>query len=127
MWGDEFTKFKDHFKEDEILLVKGKLERKTDEPSLQITRLMSLDEARQEMATTLHLLFKMPNNTPPDVDRLASILKRTPGTVEVMLTIKDSLGRVCVLKLGRDYRINPATYLKDELEDMLGPNSVFLR
>ena len=127
MWGDEFNKFKDHFKEDEILLVKGKLERKTDEPSLQITRLMTLEEARQEMATTLHLLFKMPSNTPPDVDRLASILKRTPGTVEVMLTIKDSLGRVCVLKLGRDYRINPATYLKDELEDMLGPNSVFLR
>jgi DNA polymerase-3 subunit alpha len=127
MWGDEFTKFKEVFKEDEIMLIRGKLERKTDEPSLQITRLITLDEARQEMASTLHLLFKIPINTPPDVDRLASILKKTPGAVDVMLTIKDPAGRVCVLKLGRDYRINPATYLKEELEDMLGPNSVFLR
>ncbi|MFQ3592371.1 MAG: DNA polymerase III subunit alpha [Gemmataceae bacterium] len=127
MWGDEFTRYKDHFKEDEILLIRGKLEKKTEEPSLQITRLLTLDEARQELATTLHLLFKIPQNSPPDIDRLASILKRTPGSVEVMLTIKDPLGRVCVLKLGRDYWINPATYLKEELEDMLGPNSVFLR
>jgi len=127
IWGEEFHRYKDHFKEDEILLIRGKLERKTDEPTLQITRLITLEEARQEMATTLHLLFKLPKNTPLDVDRLSSILKKTPGTVEVMLTIKDGQGRVCVLKLGRDHYINPATFHKEELEEMLGPNSVFLR
>lgn len=127
MWGDEFTKFKDVFKEDELLLIRGTLERKTDEPSLQITRLMTLEEAQMEMATRLDLLFRLPTNSPVDVDSLAAILKKTPGSCDVVLTIKDAAGRVCVLKLGRDYRINPATYRKDELEAMLGAGSVFLR
>ncbi|MGL4554031.1 MAG: DNA polymerase III subunit alpha, partial [Gemmataceae bacterium] len=127
MWGDEFTKYKEHFKEDEVLLVRGNLERKTDEPSLQITRLMTLEEAQQEMASALHLRFRVQANSPVDVDTLASILKKTPGTCDVMLTIMDAAGRKCILKLGRDYRVNPATYRRDELEAMLGSGSVFLR
>ena len=88
---------------------------------------MTLEEARQEMATRLDLLFRLPANSPVDVDTLAGILKKTPGTCDVVLTIKDAAGRVCILKLGRDYRINPATYRKDELEAMLGSGCVRLR
>ncbi|MBY0231129.1 MAG: DNA polymerase III subunit alpha, partial [Gemmataceae bacterium] len=127
MWGDEFTKYKDFFKEDELVIVKGRLERKTDEPILQITRMMSLEEALKEMATALHLCFRMPHAAVVDVNTLAAILKKTPGSVPVMLTIKDPAGRKCVLKLGREFSINPATFAKDELVAMLGSGNVFLK
>ncbi len=127
MWGDEYVKYKDVFKEDEIVIVRGKLERKTDEPSLVITRVMTLDEARQEKATALHLLFRTQQNQPVDVDRLANILRQTPGACPVMLTVLDAAGRKCILKLGRDFHINPATYRQDELVEMLGSGSVRLR
>ena len=127
MWGDEFVKYKDSFNEDEVVIVKGKLERKTDEPVLQITRMMSIEEALKEMATALHICFRMPQASAVDVNTLAAILKKTPGSVPVMLTIKDPIGRNCILRLGREFNINPATFAKDELVEMLGGGNVFLR
>src|SRR5262249_4656579 len=46
IWGDEFLKYKDVFVEGpDPVVVRGNLERKTDEPSLQITRLLTLPQA----------------------------------------------------------------------------------
>jgi hypothetical protein len=44
----------------------------------------------------------------------------------VVVTIKDTANRRCVLRLRRDYAINPASYPHDELEKILGPDSVRL-
>jgi DNA polymerase-3 subunit alpha len=126
MWGDEFLKYKDVFQEDAIVVVRGNLEKKTDEPSVQITRVLTLEQARRELARELHLLLRTERHGPLDVDTLADVLRRTPGPCPVVLTVKDPGGRRCVLKLGRDYAINPATYARDELEAILGAECVKL-
>jgi DNA polymerase III subunit alpha len=128
VWGDEFFKYKDLFVENqEPVVVRGNLERKTDEPTLQITRLLTLEQARHELARELHLLFVLRRHSPLDVNEIGRILRQTPGSCPVMLTVKDDAGRCCILKLGRDFQINPATYRKDELEALLGSGSVQLR
>jgi DNA polymerase-3 subunit alpha len=127
MWGDEFVKFKDFFTEDQVVLARGNLERKTDQPVLQITRLMTLEQAQRELAKELHLLFQLERHGPLDVDVLAGLLRKTPGACPVILTVKDKAGRRCILKLGRECCVNPATYLRDELESLLGQGSVCLR
>jgi DNA polymerase III subunit alpha len=127
MWGDEFVKFKDHFAEDEVVLARGNLERKTDQPVLQITRLMTLEQAQRELAKELHLLFRLERHGPLDVDVLGGLLRKTPGACPVILTVKDKAGKRCILKLGRECCVNPATYLRDDLESLLGQGSVCLR
>src|SRR5262249_60834337 len=94
----------------------GCREGRPDEPVLQITRLMRLEEAERELARELHLLFKLDQHRPLDVDALGDILRKTPGACPVIVTVKDPGGRRCVLKLGRDMAVNPPTYHKDELE-----------
>jgi DNA polymerase-3 subunit alpha len=126
MWGDEYVKHKDAFQEGQVVVVRGLVEKKTDEPSLQITRVLTLEQAQRELARELHLLVRMGRHGPLDIDALAGVLRRTPGPCPVIVTIKDPAGRRCVLKLGRDCAINPATYARDELEDVLGPDSVRL-
>jgi DNA polymerase-3 subunit alpha len=126
MWGDEFSRFKDVFKEDELVVVRGNVEKKTDEPVLRMTRLLTLEQAQLELAKELHLLVRVERHSPVDVDALAGVLRRTPGPCPVLVTIKDPSGRRCLLRLGRDCAVNPATYLRDELEDILGPGSVRL-
>jgi DNA polymerase-3 subunit alpha len=127
MWGDEYTKFKDCFVADVPVIVHGKLEKKGAEPSLQITRLVRLEDARRELARELHLLFRLGQRRPVDVDVLAGILRKEPGNCPVVLTVMDQAGRRCILKLGRDFHINPARFPEDELEALLGPGSVKLR
>lgn len=127
MWGDEFGQFKDLFHEDQLVLARGLLERKTEQPILQITRLMTLEQAQRELARELHLLFKLGQHTPVDVDALGTLLRRTPGSCPVILTVRDPAGRRCILKLGRDHAVNPATYDRDGLEGLLGAGCVQLR
>jgi DNA polymerase-3 subunit alpha len=128
IWGDEFLKYKDVFVEGpDPVVVRGNLERKTDEPSLQITRLLTLPQAQRELARELHLLFHLGRHSPLDVDTLGTILRQTPGSCPVLLTIKDTAGRCCILKLARDCHVNPATYRRDELEVLLGAGCVQMR
>jgi DNA polymerase-3 subunit alpha len=128
MWGDEFTRHKDVFVEGpQPVVVRGILERKTDTPTLQITRLMTLPQAQRELARELHLLFQIGRHSPLDIDELGRILRQTPGACPVVVTVKDVAGRCCILKLGRDCQVNPTTYRKDELEGLLGVGSVQMR
>jgi DNA polymerase-3 subunit alpha len=127
MWGDEFIKHKDLFSEDEALIIRGLVEGDRDQPSLQITRLLTRDQARREMARELHLLFKLSQHSPVDVDVLSGLLKRSPGHCPVIVTVKDLAGKRCIMRLGREYQINPATFAREALEDLLGHGCVQLR
>ena len=40
------------------------------------------------------------------------------------LTVRDGAGKRSMLKLGDDYRINPATFPVGDIELLLGPGSV---
>ena len=55
-----------------------------------------------------------------------AILRRTPGPCPVMLAIRDAAGRLSVLRLGRQFSINPQTFEQEALEGLLGPGSVKL-
>jgi DNA polymerase III subunit alpha len=126
LWGEEFSRYKDAFVEDAVVLVRGTLERKTDEPILVLSRVLTLEQAQRELARELHLLVRVGQHGPLEIEQLAELLRRTPGPCPVVVTVKDPAGRRCVLKLGRDCAVNPATYPRDELEAILGEGSVRL-
>jgi DNA polymerase III subunit alpha len=126
LWGEEFSRYKDAFVEDAVVLVRGTVEKKTDEPILVLSRVLTLEQAQRELARELHLLVRIGQHGPLEIDQLADLLRRTPGPCPVVVTVKDLAGRRCVLKLGRDCAVNPATYARDELEAILGEGSVKL-
>jgi DNA polymerase-3 subunit alpha len=86
-----------------------------------------MEQAQRELARELHLLFRLDLHRPLDVDVLAGLLRKAPGSCPVYVTVKDLNGKRCVLRLGRDCYINPAAYPRDELETLLGHGAVQLR
>ena len=78
------------------------------------------------MARGLYLRLQLGRNQPDDIDRLGAVLRQSPGPCPVFLAIKDGTDKTCVLKLGREFAINPGTFSPDDLEAILGPNSVRL-
>jgi DNA polymerase-3 subunit alpha len=125
MWPDDLVRCKDAVIEDHPCIVRGTLEQK-HEPSLVLSRILTLEQAKQEMAKGLWLLMRLKQHSPIDVDALAEVLKRTPGNCPVFLTVRDEGGRSTVLKLGRDLCVNPATCDRDALEDIVGAGNVKL-
>jgi DNA polymerase-3 subunit alpha len=127
MWPDDFARFKDEVRDDQPYIVKGTVDRKREEPTLVISRILSLEQAQRELARGLYLLLRLGHNRAADIDRLAEVLRQAPpGPCPVYLTIKDEADKFCVLKLGRGFLINPNTFPQEELEAILGPNSVRL-
>lgn len=126
MWPDDFARNKDEVLEDRVCVVKGTVERTREEPGLVLTRILGLEQARQEMATGLWLLMRL-GREPADIDRLALVLRRSPGHCPVFLAVRDGENKQAVLRLGRDYCVNPSAYEHDELESLLGEGSVKLQ
>jgi DNA polymerase-3 subunit alpha len=126
MWPDDFARFKDEIRDDTPYIVVGKVDRRREEPTLVINRILTLDQAQRELARGLYLLLRLGQTQPEDIDRLGEVLRQAPGACPVFLTIKDGSEKYCVLKLGREFAINPSTFPQEELEGILGPNTVRL-
>ena len=59
------------------------------------------------------------------LDALAAALRRAPrGPCPVFLHVRDGAGRWLKLKTGEEYRINPVTLAKGELEAIVGAGRV---
>jgi DNA polymerase-3 subunit alpha len=127
MWPDDLARYKGEIKNDDICIIRGTLDRSREEVNVVLTRVLNLEQARSEMARELHLLLRLGGHHEADVDRLGQILRQTPGPCHVVLTVKDGAGKKCILKLGRAFAVNPATFLRDELEGLLGRDAVKLR
>jgi DNA polymerase-3 subunit alpha len=126
MWPDDLLRFKDDVREDEPLFIKGTMNRKQAEPTIVINRIFSLEQAQRELAKGLYLLLKLGQHQPRDVDSIGYLLKQSPGNCPVFLTVRDPGKRDCVLRLGREFNVNPSKYPHDELEMLLGTGSVKL-
>jgi DNA polymerase-3 subunit alpha len=126
MWPDDFARFKEEIRDDVPYIIKGTVDRRREEPTLVINRVLTMEQAQRELARGLYLLLRLGRTPPEDVDRLGAVLRQTPGTCPVFLTIKDGADKFCVLKLGREFAVNPNTFAQEELEAILGPNSVRL-
>jgi DNA polymerase-3 subunit alpha len=128
MWANEYAQYKDEIADDRIVLAHGKVERNREEPSLVLDRIISIDQAAKEMAKTLNLLlrFDPERQGMARIDALGEILQRTPGPCPVQLVIRDPVGRRVVLRLSRQYAVNPQTFEQEALEGLLGAGSVKL-
>src|SRR5207244_889300 len=121
MWPDEFLRYKDEFQEDRVCFVKGTVERTREEPGLVLSRVLTLQQAQQELTKWLKLSFNMGTHDAKALEHVARVLQRSPGSCPVYLDIRDAGGKRCRLKAGESYRVNPAVLLTGELEMLLGP------
>jgi DNA polymerase-3 subunit alpha len=126
MWPDDFSRLREEIKDDRPYIIKGTVDRRREEPTLVINRILTLEQAQRELARGLYLLLRLGRTQTDDIDRLADVLRQAPGPCPVFLTVKDASDKFCVLKLGREFAINPSNFPQDELEAILGPNSVRL-
>jgi DNA polymerase-3 subunit alpha len=125
MWPDDYVRFKDQVAEDRICFVVANVEKGREEPGLVITRIMTLDQAQKERTTGLVANLNLQRHGPGEIEALARVLQRSPGTCPVFLYVRDSAGKVLRLRAGDEFRINPATLVKTDLEMILGEGSIY--
>ncbi len=104
--------------EDEVLVIKGKVDRRED-----VTKLVALEVSRPDLSQAprgpVVIRLETHRCTEPVIERLKEILAQHPGLTEVQLLL--SSGRR--LKVG-PLRVTAHPSLMAELKELLGPNCV---
>jgi DNA polymerase III subunit alpha len=119
-------------KEDELLIVHGKLARDDYTGGFRVTaeRLMDLATARQEFARSLTLRM----NGKADGGRLQALLgpwRASPERGDArgcpVEIVYDNGTALCAVRLGDDWRVKPDDVLLAQLREWLSPDDVELR
>ena len=126
IWPDDLARQKEDPRPDTIYYIKGRLEKMRDDPSLVVTRILDLDQARKELARGLYLRVALDRNDSTDLDLVGAVLRKHLGGVSVTLKIEDAAGRGCAMRLGNGFQINPQKLPLEEIEFILGSENVRL-
>ena len=127
MWPDDYVKYTELVEEDRICFIGGVVERKTDQPTLQVTRIVTVEQGQLERTTGLVLLMDLTDDDSADLSKLESIrsvLHRARGNLPVFLHLRDGAGKWLRMKVGEDWKVNPTTISKADLETILGVGRV---
>jgi DNA polymerase-3 subunit alpha len=109
---------------DQIVVVKGRISRRDDTPSLFAAE-VSIPELTEGPRGPVLVSMPAARCTPPVVERLREVLGSHPGTTEVQLKLVNG-ARETVLRLDQGLRVRPSTALMGDIKALLGPTSVAL-
>jgi DNA polymerase-3 subunit alpha len=108
--------------EDAIVVVRGRVDRRDDQPRLMAMDLSIPDISAPEDHKPVVLALAPSRCTPPLVERLKEILASHPGSAEVHLRLVNG-SRSTLLRLG-PLRVNATPALMGDLKALLGPGSL---
>jgi DNA polymerase-3 subunit alpha len=108
--------------EDAIVVVRGRIDRRDDQPRLMAMDLSIPDITTPDTAKPVVVALPSTRCTPPLVERLKEVLASHPGPAEVHLKLLNG-GKATLLRLA-PMRVAPTTALMADLKALLGPGAI---
>jgi DNA polymerase-3 subunit alpha len=126
IWPEQFAKYGELVKAEQIGFVQGKVEVRGSEPNLIVDRILTVDEAEQEFTQHLAIQFRRGLHTPDDMVRVRETLRRFPGKTDVVVVI-DSADEAeptrqfrYVMSTPSNFRVACNGELRQALQDAIG-------
>jgi DNA polymerase III subunit alpha len=107
--------------EDLVVIVKGRVNRRDDIPTIYAQELTVPDIDTSEVGGPVVLSMPVTRCTPPVVERLKDVLSTHPGVTEVHLKLTQT-GRATLMRLDDALRVTPSPALFGDLKALLGPS-----
>jgi DNA polymerase-3 subunit alpha len=126
MWPDDLARHKEEPANEQVCFVRGAIDPRSQNGKslLLLTRFLSVEQAQRELTRLMIVTLRLNQHGPEHVEAIARALRRTPGTCQVYLDVRDPVGRWARLKLSDEFRIDPRTVATAELEELLGRGAV---
>jgi DNA polymerase-3 subunit alpha len=106
--------------QDAIILVKGRLKRRDDQPELHATDVSAPDLSRRPSGPVT-ITLAATRCTAPLVEQLKDVLGTYPGMTEVRLRLQ-AQSSTKVMRLDDRLRVSPSAALMADLKALLGPS-----
>jgi DNA polymerase-3 subunit alpha len=118
------AKFPDLLKAESICFVRGKIDRKRENPCLIVNDVIPVTEAISRLTTAVLIKFDPSQHSPETLSAVKPILGQFKGNTDVYAQLLDHESRKVTLKLSGEYKIRPGTDLIENLEQLLGNGNV---
>ena len=117
----------DLVKNDQIVFIKGTLDRRRDPPELIVSRIIPLDQGPAELSRGVVVRLHKGLHQTEHLERLLRAIRVRPGNLDLYLEIVGlEQVRRAIYKAGSSLRIRYDDRLVPDLEDIVGPGFVRL-
>jgi DNA polymerase-3 subunit alpha len=122
LFPDALVEFRAVLVPDVIVFLEGSVDRKREEPSLRVSRVITQDEAVEALSRTV--LLDVNAETP--IDRLTALLRAHPGKCPVYLNVETSDGMTAQIECNPSIRASCGPEFVREAVELLGREAVCL-
>ncbi len=111
---------------DSIVFIRGRVDRRRETPSIVVSEMFPASEAVSRLTTGVALHIEAGRHNINVINQLKPILAKHQGRATVYAKIVTGEKKKVTLRLGRDFAIRVDDAVIEELESVLGPDSVKL-
>jgi DNA polymerase-3 subunit alpha len=127
LWPEEFAKMAELLKNDQIVFVKGTLDRRRDPPELIVSRIIPIEQGRSELTQGIVVRLHKGLHQAEHLERLLRAVRVRPGNLDLYLEIVGlEHVRRAIYKAGASLRVRYDDRLFLDLENAVGPGRVRL-
>ena len=128
IWPEDFNRQGELVKSDEIVFVRGRVDRRGREPNLIVQEIITLEAADKKFTEKVILRFQRGMHTEGDLVQARSILIKYPGKCDVMLVVESfddaNPDKKIKFPLSSDLRVSADAEMERELQELLGKQNV---
>ncbi|MEW4488065.1 DNA polymerase III subunit alpha [Thalassoglobus sp. JC818] len=88
LWPDDFAAIGEKVVQEQIVVVKGRIDLRGREPNVIVNKLYTLDEAEKEFTQQIAVRFQRGLHTVDDMQRVKDLLGRFPGKTPVTIVVE---------------------------------------
>ncbi len=114
-------------KKDATIFVRGKINSRDDIPKVIAEEIVPLDEVKKRFTRMVSIDLHTAGLESDLLKDICRILKSHKGHIPVYLAFRDPKGKTAVLHSGDEYKVSATDELFEELEKLVGENSVKIR
>ncbi len=105
---------------EKVVFVKGRVDKKRETPSLQVSEVIPVEDAPARLSTGLVLKLDRTRHNREAVERIKPVLGAHGGRLPVFASVCLEPRKTVLLRLGGEHGVRPGRELVEELERILG-------
>lgn len=124
VYSEDLERYRDLIGPDRLVYLKGKVDRRREDPSLRVSEVMSIDEGPVRLADAVILNVRGPKLEQSSLERLREVCAAHRGDRNLFLRVQTPGQMVTVLRCASDMCVRPDNGFVKEIESILGDGSV---
>ena len=116
----------DALKKDQIVFVRGKVDKRRETPCLMVSDVIPVADATSKLTTAVVVKLDAVRHAPDAIGEVKPLLTQHKGNCELYAQLVSEDCHKVTLRLGGEFRVKPSPELVDDLDRLLGGGTVQL-